>query len=570
MPIYQDNYVAPVWVNGQSPNVGKTELTAMSQTLADSQVLSGNGAPGTSVAGVVGQLYRDESTTPNTIYQCVSAGAGGYFWQTSLALTASLAQEYDATKAYRPGDYCIHDGVLYQANDNMGYTLYDTYTWYPTKAVRDDVYANLAEEFSYWEEYKRNTGKLYPYFFAFYNPPANIAMRWKLVGVSETPKEVFRVALYLTLNDGTVLSPGSWGGVYMKKETYGGVTSQLWYDKNNYVTFIPENADKLEGTEDQLSFFLSRGVLYKNGNIRKICGPEAWTATHWNVALLAPGLTDHFNDTKSDGIEWNLIGFKNQRLPTVQSQPTKDIVINNGLYAFEKVYTDSTPDTKYYYLGVQSPRVLMAFFTTSQENQTLLYFISENPFTVYEANSRGSGTYSPAYQTTITVDGTVYYYSWINSVDVKQFTVSYVGVPQFATTGNQEDDVRKAIACIRQSGNPHAVTNSQIGLGNVENERQYSAQNPAVRLGTITLGTGWSGTNPRTQTVTVTGPTVTPNSLVELQFSPSQAAALATAGTVSITIENNAGTLTANAFGAAPAAAMTVQCTVEEAKAPSA
>ena len=83
-------------------------------------------------------------------------------------------------------------------------------------------------------------------------------------------------------------------------------------------------------------------------------------------------------------------------------------------------------------------------------------------------------------------------------------------------------------------------------------------------LGTITLGTSWSGSGPYSQTVTVSGATVTSNSKIDIQLTAAQIASLISDGVTGLVIENNAGTLTAYAVGATPSASMTVQVTVTE------
>ena len=84
-----------------------------------------------------------------------------------------------------------------------------------------------------------------------------------------------------------------------------------------------------------------------------------------------------------------------------------------------------------------------------------------------------------------------------------------------------------------------------------------------TQVGSIALSSSWSGSGPYSQTVTVTGATVTANSKVDIQLTAAQIASLIAAGVTGMVIENNAGTLTAWAVGASPSA-MTVQCTVEE------
>lgn len=87
----------------------------------------------------------------------------------------------------------------------------------------------------------------------------------------------------------------------------------------------------------------------------------------------------------------------------------------------------------------------------------------------------------------------------------------------------------------------------------------------APQVGSIVLSGTWTGSaSPYSQTVTVTGATVTANSKVDIQLTAAQIASLIAAGVTGMVIENNNGTLTAWAVGATPSAAMTVQCTVEE------
>lgn len=83
-----------------------------------------------------------------------------------------------------------------------------------------------------------------------------------------------------------------------------------------------------------------------------------------------------------------------------------------------------------------------------------------------------------------------------------------------------------------------------------------------IKTGSLTLSTTWSGGGPYTQSVSITG--VTAASRVDLQPTATQLAALITDGVTALTVENNNGTLTVYALGAAPSAAMTVQYTMTE------
>lgn len=85
-----------------------------------------------------------------------------------------------------------------------------------------------------------------------------------------------------------------------------------------------------------------------------------------------------------------------------------------------------------------------------------------------------------------------------------------------------------------------------------------------IRQASIAFSAAWSGSGPWTQVVEVTSALVTASSLVSLQPTAAQLAALMAAGVTAIVVENVDGILTATAFGAAPSEAMTVQCTVTE------
>lgn len=85
------------------------------------------------------------------------------------------------------------------------------------------------------------------------------------------------------------------------------------------------------------------------------------------------------------------------------------------------------------------------------------------------------------------------------------------------------------------------------------------------QIGSISLSSSWTGSSsPYTQTVIVTGATVTSNSKVDLQPDASAIAQMISDSCVALFIENNNGTLTAYAVGSAPTTALTIQATVTE------
>ena len=85
-----------------------------------------------------------------------------------------------------------------------------------------------------------------------------------------------------------------------------------------------------------------------------------------------------------------------------------------------------------------------------------------------------------------------------------------------------------------------------------------------LQAGTVGLSSNWSGNDPYTQTVSVSGATITANSMVNLQPSVQQIILLLQAGVTALTTENNNGVITVYAIGGAPMQSMTMQCSVCE------
>lgn len=94
------------------------------------------------------------------------------------------------------------------------------------------------------------------------------------------------------------------------------------------------------------------------------------------------------------------------------------------------------------------------------------------------------------------------------------------------------------------------------------NDIAESAVTSTPSRSVVNLTTTWSGSGPYTQTVTVSNAIITADSKIDLQPSSTVLAQLISDGVQALYIENNNGTLTAYAIGAAPTAALSIQCTV--------
>ena len=109
--------------------------------------------------------------------------------------------------------------------------------------------------------------------------------------------------------------------------------------------------------------------------------------------------------------------------------------------------------------------------------------------------------------------------------------------------------------------------------GNMSNAKVYyfadgyrgGSSGGGAQIGTITTTTTWTTqADDWTQTVTVTGATVTSNSKVDLQPDTTVLTQMLSDGCTALYVENNAGTLTLHALGAGTSVALTIQATVTE------
>lgn len=120
-----------------------------------------------------------------------------------------------------------------------------------------------------------------------------------------------------------------------------------------------------------------------------------------------------------------------------------------------------------------------------------------------------------------------------------------------------------------RSDHQHPSDTSRVPTTRTINNMALTADLALYWGTTITLSLSWSGNGPFTQTVYPNSyilwtSGITAKSRIDLQPTAAQLTQLITDGVTALTIENNNGTLTAYALGAAPSTAMTIACTVTE------
>ena len=87
-----------------------------------------------------------------------------------------------------------------------------------------------------------------------------------------------------------------------------------------------------------------------------------------------------------------------------------------------------------------------------------------------------------------------------------------------------------------------------------------------IVVDTVSLGTSWTGTGPYTQVVTING--IESDSKIDIQPDADVINKLMESGTTALYIVNDSGVATAVALGAAPTAALEIQCTITKTAAP--
>jgi len=109
-------------------------------------------------------------------------------------------------------------------------------------------------------------------------------------------------------------------------------------------------------------------------------------------------------------------------------------------------------------------------------------------------------------------------------------------------------------------GAPTSESDNPVTSGGVY--EALSGKQDGIRLATIELSDSWSGSGPFTQAVSLSG--ITPGSKVDIQPDADVFTSLLLDGVTALWIQNDNGSLTAYALGAAPTDELTIQCTVTE------
>lgn len=135
---------------------------------------------------------------------------------------------------------------------------------------------------------------------------------------------------------------------------------------------------------------------------------------------------------------------------------------------------------------------------------------------------------------------------------------------------NLDTDNRILSACVALPTTPEDMPRAEtLPQGETGATGATGPQGPrgdaAILAGSITLAAAnWTGSGPYTQAVTITGATVTANTKVDVQPDATAFAQMESDGVTALYVDNNNGTLTAYALGAAPTANLTLQVTYYE------
>ena len=98
----------------------------------------------------------------------------------------------------------------------------------------------------------------------------------------------------------------------------------------------------------------------------------------------------------------------------------------------------------------------------------------------------------------------------------------------------------------------------------IQEELSTLSSNLKPKLKNITLSSTWNGSGPYTQTVNITGETITEKTKVDIQPDSTVLTAMMNSGIYGMYIENNNGVLTAYSIGAKPSSSLNIQISLIE------
>lgn len=577
MPLMNKNYVTPAWIDNAAPPINDDELNAMSQTLEGSQILVGNGAPTSSTPGKVGQRYADISTTPPTMY-VASAGfpgqpipkLGTYPSEEVLQSEGYLVAYYgDPKKEIRFCSDKNHDVITlvynYRASDNRLFVLCATpidESPIATQASYYDPYYNSVSPF-YFSYTDRNRGLFYGYggianvpsscvitapvyqgLEAALDAAANPPVVWKQEADPNRniAREYSTGSSYAAgdycIHDGKLwraleATSGAWDGSKWEQAKYADNLSGHVSDENNphNVTAAQTGAVSppvlatVQATTAAVrdyfagEYFFYEGQLYEVKEAVAQGGNLFAETLYWNSDVTLLELDEWYPYEQLDG---TVLPGRYRRIRAAETNPD----ISGRWFQWAE-----RPGTTCWVVVIQN----------DSSNGKYYLDICEQGHEPPYADRIVTQWCIVAGQAT---DG--WWWGELNNISMTKVAGS---LPFYGSSEQMRNFVEHVLLSI-----PASVP-AVLGNG-------VTALRP--KTGTVTIGTFWSGSGPYSQTVTVTGAAVTAKSKIDLTPTAAQLETLAEDGVLSLTIENNGGTLTAWVVGTQPSAAMTVSCVVRE------